>query len=63
MTEFKRAFKEMIATSQNAYKKTNDKYVRNRTCIYSREEIDRIVASGNPIERAQLSEHFFFCHL
>ena len=59
LSQFKRAFAEMVATSQDAYKKTNSKYSSTRNKIYSREDIDRIVETGNPVERAALSEFFF----
>lgn len=49
----------MIATSQEAYSKSDAKFSRSRAKLYSREQIDQIVSSGNPIERAELSEYFF----
>lgn len=49
----------MVATSSAAYSKTDSKFVRNRRQCYNREEIDRIVEQGDPIERAALSEFFF----
>lgn len=49
----------MIATSQDAYRNSNSKYTSSRATIYQRDEINRIVAQGNPLERAALSEHFF----
>lgn len=57
--EFKKAIERMIATSKDAYKKTDNKFGRNSSKLYSREDIDRIVSTGNPIERANLSEYFF----
>lgn len=57
---FKKAFKNMIATSEAAYQKSNSKYVRpKRSRSYSKDEIRRIVWEGDPIERAALSEYFF----
>ena len=57
---FKKAFKGMMATSDAAYQKSKSKYIRNRRHIkYSKEDIQRIVSEGNPIERAELSEYFF----
>lgn len=49
----------MVATSKDAYKKSDAKFVNKRNRLYTREEIDRIIASGDPIQRAQLSEYFF----
>lgn len=49
----------MIATSKDAYVKSDNKNSRNRNKIYTKEEIERIVCGGNPVERAELSEFFF----
>lgn len=49
----------MIATSKAAYEKTDSKFIRERNNYFSKEEIERIVARGNPVERAALSEFFF----
>lgn len=49
----------MIATSDAAYQKTDNKAVRSRRIGYSRDEIDRILRDGNPIECAALSEYYF----
>lgn len=57
--QFKRAFANMVATSRRAYEKTDNKVPRNRESFFSREEIDRIVACGDPVARAELSEFFF----
>lgn len=59
ITDFKKAFKDMIATSKDAYVKSDAKYQRDRTYSYDKEDIIRIVNEGNPIERAALSEFFF----
>jgi hypothetical protein len=59
ITEFKKAFKDMIATSRAAYQKTDAKFIRERHLNYSKEEINRIVQNGDPISRAALSEFFF----
>lgn len=60
MLEFKKALKDMIATSTAAYVKSNDKQTyRERHNSYTREEIERIVQTGKSIERAALSEFFF----
>lgn len=56
---FKKALKGMMATSSAAYSRTDNKFVRTRQRDYSRDEIDRIVAEGDPVERARLSEYFF----
>lgn len=49
----------MVATSDAAYQKTDSKFVKKRTKIYSKEEIYSIVEQGDPIARAALSEFFF----
>lgn len=49
----------MIATSQSAYERTDNKFIRNKNTYFSKDEIIRIVSNGNPIERAALSEFFF----
>ena len=49
----------MLPTSDAAYKKSDSKYIRERTRYYDKETIQRIVDDGNPIERAALSEYFF----
>ena len=59
LSQFKKAFKDMIATSKEAYEKTDSKFLRNRNYSYEKDEILRIVQQGNPIERAALSEFFF----
>ena len=59
LNQFKKAFKDMIATSKEAYEKTDSKFIRNRNYSYEKGEILRIVQQGNPIERAALSEFFF----
>ena len=57
---FKKALKNMIATSDAAYQRTNNKEVRKRRGrTYSKDEIRRIVQEGGSIERAALSEYFF----
>lgn len=56
---FKRAFQNMIATTQAAYEKSDNKSFRKRRSSYTREQIERIVQSGDPVERAELSEFFF----
>ena len=52
-------FSGMVATSKDAYKKSDAKFINKRNRVYTREEIDRIIVSGDPIQRAQLSEYFF----
>lgn len=59
ITTFKKAFKDMIATSKAAYQKSDSKFYRERRNFYSKKEIERIVQEGDPIERASLSEFFF----
>lgn len=56
---FKKAFKDMVATSNAAYQRSDAKYIKNRHRSYTKEEIQRIVQEGDPIERANLSEYFF----
>lgn len=59
ITKFKKAFKDMVATSQAAYDRNagRTKKVRNR--MYDRDEIQRIVEGGDSIEKANLSAFFF----
>lgn len=57
--QFKKALKDMIATSKAAYVRSDAKSYRERNPMYSKEEIKRIVECGDPIERAKLSEFFF----
>lgn len=60
ITEFKKAFKEMIATSDAAYQGDNSFSSKNIIARhYDKDEIYRIVSSGNAIEQANLSEFFF----
>lgn len=56
---FKKAIKDMIATTKAAYVKTDNKDPRIRHRLYSKEEIIRICERGDSVERAQLSEHMF----
>ncbi len=49
----------MIATSEDAYRKTDGKFFSSKQKVYSKDEIVQIVSQGNPIERAALSEFFF----
>lgn len=50
----------MIATSEDAYSKSNSKFsMSKRQRTYSKEEINDIVNRGDPISRAELSEFFF----
>lgn len=49
----------MVATSQEAYNKTDAKFSRKRLSLYTKEQIHEIVSRGNPIERAELSEYYF----
>lgn len=56
---FKKAFKDMIASSKDAYVKSNSKEARRRIMRYDKEQIMRIVQSGDAVARAQLSEYFF----
>lgn len=49
----------MIATSKAAYEKSDSKFIRGRRNYFTKEEINRIVTDGNPVERAALSEFFF----
>lgn len=59
VTTFKKTISSMIATSKNAYVKSNNKNPRERNRIYSKEDIIQIVERGDAVERAHLSEHFF----
>lgn len=56
---FKKAIKDMIATSKDAYVKTDAKQARTRQNIYTKEQIRNIVDYGTAIEQAALSKFFF----
>lgn len=56
---FKKAIKDMIATSKSAYVKSDAKNIRERRCGYSKQEIQEIVDHGTAIEQAALSKYFF----
>ena len=57
--EFKKAFSKMIATNDAAYSKSDARQVRFNKRRYTKEDINRIVESGDIIEQARLSEFFF----
>ena len=59
LTEFKKVFKDMIATSDTAYRRNFQKTSRKRERKYTSEQIRQIVEQGDAVERAALSEHFF----
>lgn len=59
ITVFKKAFKDMIASSNAAYVKSDAREVRHRNHRYSKDEIIRIVEHGDAVQRAELSEFFF----
>lgn len=59
ITVFKKAFKDMIASSNAAYVKSDAREVRRRKHRYSKDEIIRIVECGDAVQRAELSEFFF----
>lgn len=59
LTTFKKALKDMIATSKDAYVRSNNKTSRQRTKRYTSEEIKRIVEHGDSVDKAELSRHFF----
>lgn len=57
--QFSNAFKKMIATSEDAFQKTNNKTTKRRARDFTREDINTIVREGTPVERAALSQYFF----
>lgn len=59
ITVFKKAFKDMIASSNAAYVKSDAREVRRRNHRYTKDEIIRIVEFGDAVQRAELSEFFF----
>ena len=60
LTQFKKAFNEMIATSEAAYQGDNSwGGKRSFKKDFDAEEIHRIVSCGSAIEQANLSEYFF----
>lgn len=56
---FKKAIKDMIATSKDAYVRSDAKQSRSRALVYTKEQIKNIVDYGTAVEQAALS-HFFF---
>lgn len=59
LTNFKKAVKQMIAVTEDAYKRSDRKGGPITHRPYTKEEIKRIIAFGTSSERAELSEHFF----
>lgn len=59
ITNFKKAFEGMVATTEDAFYKLDGKYKVKQSRFYSKDEIKSIVESGDPVERAALSEFFF----
>ena len=59
ITSFKKAMKDMIATSKSAYSRSDSKSLKERRCSYSKQEIKDIVNHGTAIEQAALSKYFF----
>lgn len=59
VTTFKKAIKDMIATSKAAYSRSDSRSLRERRVKYTKEEILRIVEYGDAVEKAELSQHFF----
>lgn len=60
VSEFKQAFRSMIATSDAAYQGDNSFSSKHKTFNnYTREDINRIVSCGSAVEQANLSEYFF----
>ena len=57
--QFKTAISRMIATSKDAYVKSQSKSTSSYFNPYSPEEIKNIVDYGGPVERAALSEYYF----
>lgn len=60
ISTFKKAIKDMIATSKSAYVRTDSKSVKERKCNYTKQEIQNIVNYGTPVEQAALSTYFFY---
>lgn len=59
ITQFKQAFSGMVATTSDAFYRLDGKYKKQQSRVYSKDEIKTIVESGDPSERAALSEFFF----
>lgn len=60
ISTFKKAIKDMIATSKSAYVRTDSKSIKERKCNYTKQEIQNIVNYGTPVEQAALSTYFFY---
>ena len=56
---FKKAIKDMIATSKDAYIRSDSKQSRHRVFKYTKEQIKNVVEYGTAIEQAALSQFFF----
>lgn len=59
LTCFKKAMKDMIATSKTAYSKSDAREGRSFESSYTSREIRSIIEQGSAVERAELSEFFF----
>ena len=59
LAAFKKSVDEMIATSDSAYVKTDNREVTTKFKMYTKDEIMRIVERGSAVERADLSKYFF----
>lgn len=59
ITKFKKAFEGIVATTEDAFYRLDGKYKVKQSRFYSKDEIKSIVESGDPVERAALSEFFF----
>lgn len=61
ITTFKKEFERMIATSNDALRRSNAREGRNYRFkqSYTKEEILRIVTEGTAVEKAMLSKYFF----
>ena len=52
LINFRKQMQAMIATSRDAYVKSDGRNPLHRSRTYSSEDIRRIVDSGDPVERA-----------
>jgi hypothetical protein len=59
IAKFKKAFEGIVATTEDAFYRLDGKYKVKQSRFYSKDEIKSIVESGDPVERAALSEFFF----
>lgn len=59
LASFKKAHQDMIATSDSSYSSRYNIGYRDRVQDYTKEQIEKIIASGSVIEQQRLSRNYF----